>query len=54
MFLDQFLFELSCKNTETHTHKDAHKDSYEYSRLRLTKTKKSIKTIVMQNTRVSE
>ena len=20
MFLDQFLFELSCKNTETHTH----------------------------------
>ena len=36
MFLDQFLFELSCKNTETHTHTyththtDAHKHSDEY------------------------
>ena len=35
MFLDQFLFELSCKNTltwkhtdmHTHTHTDAYKDS---------------------------
>ena len=41
MFLDQFRFELSCKNTRTHrnthtqththTHMDAHKDSDEYS-----------------------
>ena len=30
-FLDQFLFELSCKNTHTHTHTDPHKDSNEYS-----------------------
>ena len=36
MFLDRFLFELSCKNTHirkhtTHTHTDTHKDSNEYS-----------------------
>ena len=32
MLLDQFLFELSCKNPHrnTHTHIDAHKDSDEY------------------------
>ena len=32
MFLDQFLFELSCKNTHTHGNtQDAHKGSDEYS-----------------------
>ena len=35
MFLDQFLFELSCKNTHTHTHTNTqghmHTDSDEYS-----------------------
>ena len=30
MFLDRFLFELSCKNTHTHTHKHTHRDSNEY------------------------
>ena len=33
MFLDRFLFELSCKNTHTwkHTQKHTHTDSNEYS-----------------------
>ena len=37
MFLDRFLFELSCKNTDTHTHTHTHthtqtqRDSNEYS-----------------------
>ena len=34
IFLDPFLFELSCKrhtHTEIHTHTNAHKDSDEYS-----------------------
>ena len=32
VFLDRFLFELSCKNTHTHTHKHTrtHTDSNEY------------------------
>ena len=32
VFLDRFLFELSCKNTHTHTHKHTHthRDSNEY------------------------
>ena len=30
MFLDRFLFELSCKNTHTHTQTHTHRDSNEY------------------------
>ena len=30
VFLDRFLFELSCKNTHTHTHTHTHTDSNEY------------------------
>ena len=30
VFLDRFLFELSCKNTHTHTHTHTHTDSKEY------------------------
>ena len=30
VFLDRFLFELSCKNTHTHKHTHTHRDSNEY------------------------
>ena len=30
VFLDRFLFELSCKNTHTHGHTHTHRDSNEY------------------------
>ena len=30
VFLDRFLFELSCKNTHTHTHTHTHTESNEY------------------------
>ena len=30
VFLDRFLFELSCKNTHTHTQTHTHRDSNEY------------------------
>ena len=30
VFLDRFLFELSCKNTHTHKHTHTHTDSNEY------------------------
>ena len=31
VFLDRFLFELSCKNTQTRKHTHTHRDSNEYS-----------------------
>ena len=52
VFLDQFLFELSCKNTHTHTHKHGrthtHRDSNEYSIVAFSKNATIIKVYKQQ------
>ena len=52
MFLDQFLFELSCK-THTHTNTDTQRDSNEYSIVAFSKnatiTSSNVISMVKQN-----
>ena len=45
MFLDQFLFELSGKNMETHSHTEAQTDSDEYTIVAFYKNATTINSI---------
>ena len=47
VFLDRFLFELSCKNTHTHT--NTHRDSNEYPIVAFSKNATIIITIPFNN-----
>ena len=49
VFLDQFLFELSCKNTHTHTNTHTHRDSNEYPIVAFITTTVQTSTEISQN-----